>query len=111
VLIAEDCVPEVILTADWLSAQHGGRHLLLLGVDAEARTERLVRFQLDYPLRELQDIYRIRQRTRTATQTTTGQTWDDVKRWIDFDWSAWFIDLCRKVKDGLSGTTPKTYSG
>jgi hypothetical protein len=23
-----------------------------------------------------------------------------VKQWINFDWGAWFIDLCRKVKDG-----------
>jgi hypothetical protein len=60
---------------------------------------RLVRFQLDYPLRELQEVYRTRRRVRPLS-TPTRQTWDDVKQWIEYDWGAWLIDICRQIKDG-----------
>jgi hypothetical protein len=101
VLIAADYDPEVILTADWLSAQHGVDIYCFSLWMQKHGDDRLVRFQLDYPLRELQDVYRIRQRVRAAAASApSGQTWEDVKQWIDFDWGNWFIDLCRQVKEG-----------
>lgn len=100
VLIAEDYDPEVILTADWLSAQHGVDIYCFSVWMQKHGNDRLVRFQLDYPLREVQDVYRTRTRVRSTRPAPTGQTWEDVKQWIDFDWGGWFIDLCRKIKDG-----------
>ena len=101
VLIAEDYDPEVILTADWLTAQHGVDVYCFSVWMQKHGAERLVRFQLDYPLRELHDVYRARARVRTSSRPLpTAQTWEDVKQWIDFDWGAWLIDVCRNVKEG-----------
>jgi hypothetical protein len=101
ILIAEDYDPEVILTADWLSAQHAVDIYCFSVWMQRHGDDRLVRFQLDYPLRELQDVYRTRRRAaRSSPPATPGQTWDDVKQWIDFDWGAWFIDICRESRDG-----------
>lgn len=99
ILIAEDYDPEVILTADWLVAQHDVDVYCFSLWMQKHGDHRLVRFQLDYPLRELQEVYRARRRTRVAT-APGRQTWDDVKQWIEYDWGPWLIDICRQIKEG-----------
>lgn len=99
ILIAEDYDPEVILTADWLSTQHDVDISCFSIWMQKHGDHRLVRFQLDYPLRQLQEVYRARRRTR-APAPPSKQSWDDVKQWIDYDWGIWLIDLCRDTKDG-----------
>jgi len=99
VLIAEQYDPEVILTADWLKQKHDvDVYCFSLGL-YKFDNDLFARLQMDYPLRQLQEIYRRRRASRPSTGETT-QSWDDVKGWITYAWGARFIDYCRQIKEG-----------
>lgn len=104
ILIAEEFDPEVVLTADWLHRQHGLDIYCFSVTIQRFGTDRLMRFQLDYPLRELEEIYKARRRPpQDPRGPTKTQTWEDIKKWIEYEWGRPFVDLCRRDKDGDPG--------
>lgn len=103
ILIAEEYDPEVILTADWLRRNHEVDIYCFSISLARFGDDLLVRFQLDYPLRELDEVYRARRRSSSAGRSLSDgrvQTWEDVKRWITYPWGTAFIDYCQRIKPG-----------
>ena len=99
VLIAEAFEAEVIYTADWLHRKHGiDIYCFTLSVHRFG-SARWVRLQLDYPQRELEDLYRSRSSPRRETESGS-QSWEDVKTWITYSWGVQLIDFCKTLKDG-----------
>lgn len=102
ILIAEEYDPEVVLTADWLRRRHDvDIYCFSLSLQRHG-DERLVRLQLDYPLRELDEVYRSRHRAAGANGPASlgDQTWESVKEWVEHDWMVPLIDIFRGLKDG-----------
>jgi hypothetical protein len=99
ILVAEAFEPEVIYTADWLHRKHDiDVYCFTLSVHRFSE-ERWVMLQLDYPQRELEELYRVRAASRRKTEGAT-QSWEDIKNWITYAWGRELIDLCKRFKDG-----------
>lgn len=78
ILIAESFDPEVIITADWLTKEHGV-DITAFSISPHKIEEHIIlHFDQRFPLKELSDVYESRTRSRKSQSNRKEVTWDDI---------------------------------
>lgn len=116
VLISEYYDPEVILTADWLSSNYS--------VDITAFSISLHKFESEtffnleqrYPLKELTDVYEVREKRKKSRSKRRDMEWQEVLPKLNYPYAERGIELCKKFREGdpsrrRFGTIRRNYDG
>lgn len=100
VMLSEYYDPEVILTADWLRSTYS--------VDISAfsislhklREDVVINFNQRYPLKELTDVYDVRNKRKEISKNKTNIDWEDVLPKLKYSFAKRGIELCKKFRTG-----------
>ena len=101
VLIAESFDPEVIVTADWLTAFSLNIYAYAIEMH-RLSDEKFLTIDQRYPLKELSDVYESRKISRSSKMTKKEMTWEDVISACEYDFAARAVKMCRQIKAGDS---------
>ena len=99
-MLSEYYDPEVILTADWLRRIYSvdisafSLSLNKLGEDI------VIHFNQRYPLKELTDVYDVRNKRKEITKSKTDIDWEDVLPKLKYNFAKKGIELCKKFRTG-----------
>ena len=115
-MLSEYYDPEVILTADWLRSTYSvdiaafSISLNKLGEDI------VIHFSQRYPLKELTDVYDVRNKRKEKTKNETEIDWEDVLPKLKYSFAKRGIELCKKFRTGdpsrrRFGNVRKNYDG
>jgi len=100
VMLSEYYDPEVILTADWLRRTYSvdisafSISLNKLGEDI------VIHFNQRYPLKELTDVYDVRNKRKEIAKSKTDIDWEDVLPKLKYSFAKKGIELCKKFRTG-----------
>ncbi len=100
VMISEYYDPEVILTADWLRRTYSidisafSLSIHKLGADI------VIHFNQRYPLKELTDVYDVRNKRKEISKNKSNIDWEDVLPKLKYSFAKRGIELCKKFRTG-----------
>lgn len=100
VMISEYYDPEVILTADWL------RRTYSIDISAfslsihKLGTDIVIHFNQRYPLKELTDVYDVRNKRKEISKNKSNIDWEDVLPKLKYSFAKRGIELCKKFRTG-----------
>lgn len=99
-MLSEYYDPEVILTADWL------RRIYSVDISAfsislnKLGEDIVIHFNQRYPLKELTDVYDVRNKRKEIAKSKTDIDWEDVLPKLKYSFAKKGIDLCKKFRTG-----------
>ena len=100
VMISEYYDPEVILTSDWLrsiySVDISAFSLTLHKLDKDI----VIHFNQRYPLKELTDVYDVRNKRKEIIKNKDDLDWEDVLPKLKYSFAKRGIELCKKFRTG-----------
>lgn len=100
VLIAEKFDPEVIITANWLSAGYSV-DISAYAMDLhKAGDDTFLTLEQRYPLKDLADTYDSRIKRVRDRSEKNDVSWDDVLPKLEYSFAKRGIELCSKIRAG-----------
>lgn len=100
VLVAESFDPEVIITANWLSSKYDvDISAFAVGLH-ETESQLFLTVDQRFPLRELDEVYESRGRSRNTSRSNPNIDWDEVLPTLKYSFAERGVRLCQKIRDG-----------
>jgi hypothetical protein len=100
VLVAESFDPEVIITSNWLSTKYDVNIAAFAVGLHEIESQLFITVDQRFPLRELDEAYESRGRSRSASRVTPNIDWDEIIPTLKYPFAEKGVRLCQKIRDG-----------